>query len=221
MATRFRMSSPHEVNCREHILHFTVPKVVRSCTESDATKVEAQHFATKVKEGLGRGKDHFVVHRSAAERVRVADQRGAPARPGIPGNLGTPGSPAHCRARTHPTAAVQSWNGPASAGPPGEGGQARRISPTPRPDETVRKPQSLAGLGTVDDSDILRFTPSALGDNTAGSFALHFDGSDVGLTTNGEDIGAVEETADGNLLISTTGRPDIDSSLFEATSSNQ
>lgn len=56
----------------------------------------------------------------------------------------------------------------------------------------------------VDDSDIVRFTPSQLGNTTAGSFSLYFDGSDVGLTTNGEDIDAITFSG-GNLVISTLG----------------
>ena len=59
--------------------------------------------------------------------------------------------------------------------------------------------------GTTDDSDIVRFVPDALGENTAGSFFLYFDGSDVGLTRNGEDVDAVELLADGRLVISTKG----------------
>jgi hypothetical protein len=61
---------------------------------------------------------------------------------------------------------------------------------------------------TVDDSDIVRFTADSadsLGANTAGSFSLYFDGSDVGLTKSYEDVDAVELLSDGRLLISTTG----------------
>ncbi|MFZ0548791.1 MAG: hypothetical protein WAM60_25295, partial [Candidatus Promineifilaceae bacterium] len=64
---------------------------------------------------------------------------------------------------------------------------------------------SISGLGTVDDSDIVRFTPTSTGGNTAGSFAWYFDGSDVGLTTNAEDIDAIGFAPDGRLLISTVG----------------
>jgi hypothetical protein len=59
--------------------------------------------------------------------------------------------------------------------------------------------------GDVDDSDIVRFRAVSLGDDTAGIFTLFFDGSDVGLNTNGEDIDAIELLADGRLLISTSG----------------
>lgn len=64
---------------------------------------------------------------------------------------------------------------------------------------------SIGSLGTVDDSDIVRFTPTSLGTNTAGSFAWYFDGSDVGLTTTAEDIDALDVLSDGRLVISTEG----------------
>lgn len=58
---------------------------------------------------------------------------------------------------------------------------------------------------SVDDSDIVRFTATSLGENTSGSFSVYFDGSDVGLTTIGEDVDAIEVLPNGNLLLSTTG----------------
>ena len=65
---------------------------------------------------------------------------------------------------------------------------------------------SIAGVaGTVDDSDVVLFTASSLGANTSGAFSMHFDGSDVGLTTNAEDVDAIELLPNGHLLISTTG----------------
>lgn len=70
---------------------------------------------------------------------------------------------------------------------------------------TFDDPFSLSGIGTVDNSDILQFFPTSLGDNTAGSFSLYFDGSDVGLTTSGENIDAISLAPDGRLVVSTTG----------------
>ncbi len=64
---------------------------------------------------------------------------------------------------------------------------------------------SVPGLGTVDDSDIVRFTPTSLGSTTAGVFSFYFDGSDVGLTGNSEDIDAIGLDSLGRLVISTTG----------------
>ena len=64
---------------------------------------------------------------------------------------------------------------------------------------------TISGLGTVDDSDIIRFIPTSTGANTAGTFAWYFDGSDVGLTADAEDIDAVGFAPDGRLVISTRG----------------
>ena len=64
---------------------------------------------------------------------------------------------------------------------------------------------TIPNVGSVDDSDIVRFVPTSLGPNTAGTFEMYFDGSDVGLTTNGEDIDAIFVTAAGEIIISTSG----------------
>lgn len=66
-----------------------------------------------------------------------------------------------------------------------------------------------APLGKVDDSDIVKFIPTQLGDNTAGAFELYFDGSDVALETGSEDIDAFSFTADGLLVISTYGKVNV------------
>ena len=70
---------------------------------------------------------------------------------------------------------------------------------------TFNTSTNVPGVGTVDDSDIVEFTPTSTGSNTAGSFAIFFDGSDVGLTTNGEDIDSITVSTDGKLVISTIG----------------
>jgi chitodextrinase len=67
-------------------------------------------------------------------------------------------------------------------------------------------PTTIESVGAVDDSDIVRFSPDSLGETTAGSFAMHFDGSDVGLTTAGEDVDAIAITENGELLLSISGR---------------
>jgi hypothetical protein len=64
---------------------------------------------------------------------------------------------------------------------------------------------TLPNVGSVTSSDIVRFVPTSLGTTTAGTFAWYFDGSDVGLSTTGENIDAIDRLADGRLLISTTG----------------
>jgi hypothetical protein len=68
---------------------------------------------------------------------------------------------------------------------------------------------SALGIGTVDDSDIVKFTATSLGPNTSGSFELYFDGSDVGLSTSSEDIDALSILPNHNLLISTTGSASV------------
>jgi hypothetical protein len=62
---------------------------------------------------------------------------------------------------------------------------------------------TVSGLGTVDDSDLIRFSPTSLGTTTSGTFTRYFDGSDVGLTTSGEDLDAFGFTPDGRLIFST------------------
>jgi hypothetical protein len=64
---------------------------------------------------------------------------------------------------------------------------------------------TLADIGAIDDSDIVKFTAISLGATTTGTFEFYFDASDVGLTTSNEDVDAVELLADGRLLISTLG----------------
>jgi subtilisin-like proprotein convertase family protein len=85
---------------------------------------------------------------------------------------------------------------------------------------------TAGAAGTVDDSDIVQFVPTSLGTTTAGTFFFFFDGSDVGLTTNSEDIDAMTVSTDGKLVISTIGSfsvsgvsgADEDLIIFTATS---
>jgi len=65
---------------------------------------------------------------------------------------------------------------------------------------------TITTLGAVDDSDIVRFVPSHLGNITAGVFTWYFDGSDVELTTDAEDIDALT-LLNGNLILSTLDNP--------------
>jgi len=59
---------------------------------------------------------------------------------------------------------------------------------------------------TVDDSDVIQFDATSLGENTTvGAFSMYFDGSDVGLTSSSHDVDAVELLPGGTILISTTG----------------
>ena len=61
---------------------------------------------------------------------------------------------------------------------------------------------SVSGVSARDE-DLLAFSPSTLGSNTSGSFALFFDGSDVGLGDSGEDVDEVAVDASGLLYLST------------------
>ena len=54
------------------------------------------------------------------------------------------------------------------------------------------------------DEDLIQFNPVSLGENTAGTFEMVFDGSDVQMTAGGEDIDAVY-WADGVIYFSVTG----------------
>lgn len=86
--------------------------------------------------------------------------------------------------------------------------------------------QHISGLGTVDESDIVKFVPTSLGQNTAGSFEWLLDGSDVGLAADSEDIDALGLAPDGRLVISTRSSvsvpglsaKDEDLIVFNATS---
>ncbi len=63
---------------------------------------------------------------------------------------------------------------------------------------------TIGGLA-VDDSDIVQFTATTLGTSTAGTFAMYFDGSDVGLSSTSEDIDSLDLLPGGQLAISTDG----------------
>jgi hypothetical protein len=68
------------------------------------------------------------------------------------------------------------------------------------------RPAGVPGIiGTVDDSDLVKFNAVSLGPDTEGSFSRYFDGSDVGLTTDDEDIDAVDIRAGGRIVVSTSG----------------
>ncbi len=66
-------------------------------------------------------------------------------------------------------------------------------------------PTDVPGVGPVDDADLLLFTPTRLGHNTAGSFTRYLRGAEVGLTTDGEDIDAIGFTSADKLVVSTIG----------------
>ncbi len=61
------------------------------------------------------------------------------------------------------------------------------------------------GPDEIRDTNIYQFVPTSLGETTAGHFELYFDGTDVGLTHDGEDVDALYIMPSGGLLISTLG----------------
>jgi hypothetical protein len=55
------------------------------------------------------------------------------------------------------------------------------------------------------DEDVLVFTPASLGENTTGAWAMYIDGSStgIGLGDSGEDVDAVDVSANGDIYLST------------------
>ncbi|RMG09593.1 MAG: hypothetical protein D6728_12460 [Cyanobacteria bacterium J055] len=70
---------------------------------------------------------------------------------------------------------------------------------------SVDRATTIPTLGAIEDSDIVRFVPTATGETTAGTYEWYFDGSDVGLDTDNEDIDAIGFAPDGRLVVSTRG----------------
>ena len=74
---------------------------------------------------------------------------------------------------------------------------------------------TLPGVGAFKSHDLVRFTPTSLGSATAGTWAMHFDGSDVGLTHQSQErLDAGFPRADGSILLSTRGN--LDANGFSA-----
>jgi hypothetical protein len=67
----------------------------------------------------------------------------------------------------------------------------------------------IPGVGTIDDSDIVRFVPTSTGLNTTGTYQLYLDGSTVGLDTLEEDIDAITFAPDDRLVVSLRGSSNI------------
>ena len=71
---------------------------------------------------------------------------------------------------------------------------------------SIRGHAQLTGLGWVGDEDVLLLTPSSIGATTAGTWSLHFDGSDMGLNASSTgDIDALGFDGSGGLILSTDG----------------
>jgi RHS repeat-associated protein len=61
---------------------------------------------------------------------------------------------------------------------------------------------NVAGVYHSTGGDLLRFTPTSLGEQTRGDWELYVNGDDVGIS-HGDGIDAVSELTDGRLIIST------------------
>ena len=70
---------------------------------------------------------------------------------------------------------------------------------------TIPAVQDPPNTGITDDSDIVRFVPTSLGENTSGDLHFHFDGSDVQMTLDREDIDGLAVGNFGEILMTTTG----------------
>jgi hypothetical protein len=76
---------------------------------------------------------------------------------------------------------------------------------------SLKKSGSIAGLQAgpegdwVDEADIVRFRPDGYGGWYGGRMQFYLDGSDVGLTTVGENINALTVDDEGRLYISIAG----------------
>ncbi len=67
---------------------------------------------------------------------------------------------------------------------------------------------SVSGVSSGQDEDLLAFTPTVLGSTTSGSWSLYFDGSDVNLSNDNEDVNALfvrENLGLPTLYLSTLG----------------
>jgi len=92
--------------------------------------------------------------------------------------------------------------------------------PLPRVLLTLKNPVNHPDLGIVDDSDIIEFTPTSLGETTAGTFQMYLDGSTLGLDNASEDIDLLATAPDGRLLISTAGSSSVSGAGGESLESS-
>ncbi|MGA0173879.1 MAG: hypothetical protein ACO3NL_09585, partial [Phycisphaerales bacterium] len=67
----------------------------------------------------------------------------------------------------------------------------------------------MAGGSSYTRNDLLRFTPTALGAGTAGSWSFYFDGSDVGLSSSGLSVNSASVLPDGSIVMGTTSGGDV------------
>jgi len=83
---------------------------------------------------------------------------------------------------------------------------------------TLRAKFDLPGLGEVDDSDVIAYTPA---DSGCGTFTFRLKGADFGLTKGAEDIDGLGIDVDGSLLVSTIGTAKVPGSTGEIEGKDQ
>ncbi len=76
---------------------------------------------------------------------------------------------------------------------------------------STRGNPTIPGLKGDADEDLLAFTPTSLGADTSGTWAIWFDGSDVGLNNSAdEDVDAAAVAPNGDIYLSTLGNFGVD-----------
>ena len=74
------MALLEELNRSQGIFHFAFAGVMDSLAESRAAEIETQDLTTKPEKSFGGGKDHFVMHGSLKQRMRMAHNSQCPRR---------------------------------------------------------------------------------------------------------------------------------------------
>jgi hypothetical protein len=74
---------------------------------------------------------------------------------------------------------------------------------------STKSKASVTGISNFPAQGLLRFAPTSLGAVTAGSWHVHLDGPDVGLSVGSENIDAVSIGPGGRLTLSTTGNFEV------------
>jgi hypothetical protein len=74
---------------------------------------------------------------------------------------------------------------------------------------STKSKATVPGFTNFTPNGLLRFTPSSMGAATAGSWQIHLDGLDVGLTSGKENLDAVQVGAGGRISLSTTGNFEV------------
>ncbi len=64
-------------------------------------------------------------------------------------------------------------------------------------------------------SDIIRFVPTSLGEDTSGTMSRYIIGAKVGLTDPSEDVDALTFNHQGNIVVSTIGQAQVGPATFE------